>query len=412
LSDEILVSIVIPSYNLGHYLRYALESVLAQTYGHWQAIVVDDGSTDNTAEVIKEFSDPRLTYLYQANRGVSAARNAGILRARGEYLAFLDADDEWEPEFLARCVDAMRRSNSPDLAGVYTAYFNIDQYGRALPQVHACIVPASELRSRLLEGPFIVIHGAVLRKRIVQRIGAFDPKVDGLEDWDFWLRLSSRYALNGIPERLARYRVSSGSQSSNHLRTHGARMRVLQKHFGCLDDPADQSEERKKAYGYAYRWSALELIQDGQADKGWDLLAQAAAILPEILERLDTYYELAVGDQPRGLRGQAHLLDIDANGRDMLARLDRLLAEGGPELRWRWRAAHAQAYLALGMLSDQAGRWDAARGYFASAMASDPRLLKKSPVLRRLVKVCAGQQLVHFGRLAVRKAELIGHGRA
>lgn len=95
LADRCIISIIIPCYNHAHYLPFAVQSVLAQTCAQWEAIVVDDGSTDDTRTVAARFSDPRVRYHYQENQGLSAARNAGIRIARGDYLAFLDADDEW-----------------------------------------------------------------------------------------------------------------------------------------------------------------------------------------------------------------------------------------------------------------------------------------------------------------------------
>lgn len=97
------VSVIIPCYNHGHYLPHAVNSVLAQTFTDWEAIIVDDGSTDNTREVAAQFTDERVRYVHQENRGLSGARNTGIRAAQGAYLAFLDADDEWEPRFLRVC---------------------------------------------------------------------------------------------------------------------------------------------------------------------------------------------------------------------------------------------------------------------------------------------------------------------
>ncbi|MEM4724269.1 MAG: glycosyltransferase family A protein, partial [Candidatus Hadarchaeum sp.] len=110
------VSVIIPCYNHGHYLPCAVNSVMAQTFADWEAIIVDDGSTDNTREVAAQFTDSRVRYIYQDNRGLAAARNTGIRAAQGEYLAFLDADDEWEPTFLEACVAAL--SQQPALAAV------------------------------------------------------------------------------------------------------------------------------------------------------------------------------------------------------------------------------------------------------------------------------------------------------
>lgn len=102
------VSVIIPCYNHAQYLSDAVNSVLAQTYSDWEAIIVDDGTTDSTREVAVGFTDPRTRYLYQENQGLSAARNTGICAARGEYLVFLGADDEWESAFLERCVSVLQ----------------------------------------------------------------------------------------------------------------------------------------------------------------------------------------------------------------------------------------------------------------------------------------------------------------
>jgi hypothetical protein len=117
------------------------------------------------------------------------------------------------------------------------------------------------------------------------------------------------------------------------------------------------------------------------------------------LERLDTFYELACSDQQSGYRGQADRLDIVAIGASMLGRLDTLMAAGSPVLEPLRGPAYGNAYLALAMLSDQAGHWRTARRYLAQAIAANPRLLTSSSVLRRLLKLSAGQRLVGFGRL-------------
>jgi glycosyltransferase involved in cell wall biosynthesis len=132
-------SVIIPCYNQGRYLSSALQSVQGQTFQDWEAIVVDDGSTDSTAAAVARSTDPRIRYVYQENQGLSAARNTGICSASGACLAFLDADDEWQPGFLERCLDVLRSNQR--LAGVYSRTAFIDVRGTVLPQIGGEVVP-------------------------------------------------------------------------------------------------------------------------------------------------------------------------------------------------------------------------------------------------------------------------------
>ena len=109
------VSVTIPLYNKGEYIERSLESVFAQTFGDYEVIVVDDGSTDNGAEIVKQFRDSRLRVIRQANAGPGAARNRGIDESSSRYLAFLDADDEWMPRFLEKSIDILRENPDCDL---------------------------------------------------------------------------------------------------------------------------------------------------------------------------------------------------------------------------------------------------------------------------------------------------------
>ncbi len=153
---------------------------------------------------------------------------------------------------------------------------------------------------------------------------------------------------------------------------------------------------KRRAYGFAYRSTAWGYLQQGQPDEAWRYLARAASTYPPILERLDTFYELACGDQPRGYRGQADRLDIQTNGAEMLQRLAALFA-ADPSLRALEGVAYGNAYLALAMLSDQAGDWATARRYLWQAARRHPGLLSPS-FLRRLLKLSAGKRLVGFLR--------------
>lgn len=391
------VSVVIPCFNHASYLDRAIHSVLAQEFGAWEAIVVNDGSTDDTATVVAQYDDPRIRYIYQDNQGLSAARNTGIRAAEGIYLAFLDADDEWEPDFLQCCVGVLESGGT--LAGVYTLNYFIDDQGTRLPQLGGQIVSTASFRSRNLEGGFFPPNAVLVRSGLVRAVGLFDTRLTSEEDWDLWIRISERHEMQGIPRPLARYRVHPGSMSTNAARMHANRMLVLAKYFGPPEgDPHGWPEEKRQVYAFAYQSTARQYIQQGQSDEGWHFMTQAISTWPLLLERVDTFYELACDDQPFGFRGQADQVDLAESGAKMLGRLHDVLAADSSVLAPLRRPAYSNAYLALAMLSDQAGRWNVARRYLLRASRANPRLLISVPFLRRLLKLCAGHRLVDLGR--------------
>jgi GT2 family glycosyltransferase len=388
------VSVIVPCYNHARYLPQALHSVLSQTFSDWEAIIVDDGSTDNTRDIAARFSDPRVQYKYQENRGLSAARNAGIRAARGQYLAFLDADDAWAPEFLEACVAKLAAVDTA--AAVVTLCRFIDEDGVDLPRVGGRAVSSEAFRACLMEGGFFPPNAALVRAHAAQRAGPFDENLTSLEDWDLWLRIA---ALGGlvlcIPKPLARYRVTANSMSTDAVRMHRNRIAVLTKHFGAAQgEPIAWAEEKRKAYAFGYRCTALGYLEQQQTDTAWRWLEEAVATWPQLLNRLDTLYELALGDQPRGHRGQASLLDVRANREELLDRLESLFVGAPPDVRALRATAYGNAYLALAMLSDQAEDWAAARCYLGRAIRSNPALLLDALVVRRGAKLLLGRRVI------------------
>lgn len=390
------VSVIIPAYNQAHYLASALRSVLAQTLTEWEAIVVDDGSTDNTREVAAGFDDARIRYIYQANQGLSGARNTGVRAAQGQFLAFLDSDDELTPEFLKTCVEALKADRA--LGAVHTATQFIDQSGNTLPHTDAQPLAGDAFKQKLRQGGFFPPVSVVARIDCVREAGLFDITLTSLEDWDVWLRLVQRHPMRGLPQPLVRYRVYPGSMSTNAPRMLANRLAVIAKHVGeASGDPAAWPVDKREMYGYAYRVSALEHLQQRQTEAAWSLLNKAMTAWPPLLAQLDTYYELACGDQGKGFRGEAARLDIEGNGRVMLKWLADLLAQT-PALQSQTRTAYSQAYLALAMLSDQAGRWPLARRYLWQAIRHKPRLITSPSIVRRLIKLVAGQRVFQLAR--------------
>lgn len=389
------VSVVIPTYNHAHFLGDAINSVLNQTHTRCEAIIIDDGSTDDPRSVVLRYQDPRIHFIAQENRGLAGARNKGIDCAKGEFLAFLDADDQWEPEFVEQCLRVL--AADPTLVGVYTGHHFVDEDGNLISTEPGRNIAPEQLYQKLLEGGFFPPCTMLIRSDIVREVGKFDTRLRGMgaEDWDLWLRIAEHYRIQSLSLPLARYRVSRGSMSSNAERMHENRLAVLKKHYGPLGTGTEHPPYLKSlAYGFAYRKSTIEFMQQEQPERAWDYFTQAVNVWPPLLERIDTFYELICGEQAYGCRGQLRDSAVEGNGKAILGHLHALFAES-PPLHQRYRStALGQAYLALAMLNDQAGQWGKARKYLTRAITNQPRLLSNGRVIRRLLKLCAGKRMV------------------
>ncbi len=222
------VSVVIPAYNYATFLPRAVGSVLAQSHRALEIIIVDDGSTDDTPAVCASFTDPRVQTVTQANAGLSAARNTGIRAARHGFVAFLDADDAWEPEFLARIL-ARFDELSPRHGAVATAAARIDPAGDIVPGARFTFGRSGELtvldfclRNRPLSS------NIVLRREVFADCGDFDTGLRSSEDRDMWIRLTARgWRFEFLDEPLARICRHSRNMSRNAPRMKTNSLRVL-----------------------------------------------------------------------------------------------------------------------------------------------------------------------------------------
>lgn len=225
------VSVVIPTHNRAEFLRPAIQSVLAQTYQDFEIIIIDDGSTDNTQNVVRNFHDQRIKYVrYETNRGEALSRNAGILRSEGKYIAFLDDDDEWFPEILEMQVKAMENGHS-DIGLVYTGRFIVDQ---ATDRILSQEIPQKrgDVYQDLLRENFVGATSVVLLKReVIERVGLFDPNIAYGLDFDLWIRISKHSHFEYIKEPLVKYRFHK-SRLSNDLKTVSRGVADMRKKYG------------------------------------------------------------------------------------------------------------------------------------------------------------------------------------
>jgi len=211
------ISVVMPCHNGRIHLPRSIGSIQSQTFTDWELIVVDDGSSDGSADWVSGLADDRIRCIRQANAGVSAARNAGLAKARGEYIAFLDADDSWSPAFLDRMHDLLRISPQAVLA--YCGWQNVGLDGdRGKP----FIPPDYETPDKeavLFAGCRWPIHAVLARRKAIEAAGGFDPRLRNAEDYALWLDVAAKAPIVRLPEVMAQYYFHSSTQaSSQHAR--------------------------------------------------------------------------------------------------------------------------------------------------------------------------------------------------
>lgn len=271
------VTIVIPAYNAGAFIQETLTSVIKQTYQDWQAIVVNNFSSDNTKEIVTSFQDPRITVVDFANHGVIAAsRNHGISLAHSPFIAFLDADDLWYPEKLARCLDALEAGCDIVSHGEVYRYADGSQHNHDYGPTER-----STYERLLIDGNCFSTSAVVCHRGLLQSLGGFDesPQYVTAEDYDLWLRIMARGARAEIlPDMLGEFRIHSNSASSSLTRHFCAVTNVIKRHQREII-PANDSRTRRKVFKRLARYvtfNALLLIKKRQLRGAFQFVKQAS----------------------------------------------------------------------------------------------------------------------------------------
>jgi glycosyltransferase involved in cell wall biosynthesis len=259
-----LVSVIIPTYNAAKFIRETLDSVFAQTFEDYEVIVINDGSLDT--EELERALEPylnRIVYLKQEKRGVASARNTGILRAQGAFLAFLDSDDMWLPEFLSEAVKCFQNAPSLDLVYTDTFFFHDTPPVGTLvmkPSLQQEPVTFDNLLTRRCQ---VVMSCTVVRKRIVVDSGLFDERLRRVEDYDLWLRVAFRGGKMARHQKtLGLHRIHTASLSADGQRMIEDWTCVLTRFRDNVDLPAQVRELLEKTVQEAQ--AELELIKGKQ----------------------------------------------------------------------------------------------------------------------------------------------------
>ncbi len=250
--DLPLISVIIPAYNAEKFLAKTLLSVLSQTYQNIEILVVDDGSSDRTAEIIKSFAqkDSRITLFQQANAGVAVARNLAYLHSKGEYIAPIDADDIWYPQNLEKQVECLTKSE-PFVGVVYSWSLDINEGGLLTGGFYNSTIEGS-VHDTLVYKYFIGnASSSLIRRACFEKVGGYNCKfklenAQGCEDWELHLRIAQYYQFKVVPEYLVGYRQIASSMSGNYAAMAKGHTLIL----------ADVRRYHSKVPDKVYRWSS------------------------------------------------------------------------------------------------------------------------------------------------------------
>ncbi|MDO4160916.1 MAG: glycosyltransferase family 2 protein [Prevotellaceae bacterium] len=279
-----MISIIIPSYNRAHLIKRALKSVTSQTYDDIEIIVVDDASTDNTAEVVKTLNVPNLNYIkLPKNEGACHARNVGIEHAKGEYISFLDSDDTWECEKLEKQYKFLLKNN----ANVVVCNYWKEKDGKKkkkVPDGHDIIIKKEEL----LNANIITTGAILISKEALVSVGAFDESMPRYQDWELVLRIIKKYDIFYLDKPLLTLFFQKNSITNSTS---------MEKKFFALDKMVQKNKKEMLAYpkAYAHHCWSMGLYSLYMNEKRWNLLSKGCLADGFNLRRICIYILLKCG---------------------------------------------------------------------------------------------------------------------
>lgn len=259
------VSVIVPAYNAMRYLPLALDSILSQTFQDFEILIVDDGSRDGIQQWAAQLDEPRVHFFTQENGGSAAARNTGISHATGEYIAFLDSDDLWDPTKLEKQVQLLDQQQ--DIGLVYAWVATMDAEG-VLDGKAYCNSESGDVWDSLIEGDLLVCGSTpMIRRACFGEVGLFDVQFAYAQTWEMWLRIAAKYPFQVIPEVLVHYRSHPGNISKKWQQVEKNYKAIIEKVFSNVTE--QQQQLKGRCYGNAYLRVAWKVLQN----KGGDFVA-------------------------------------------------------------------------------------------------------------------------------------------
>ena len=254
------ISIIMPTYKQANLISRSIQSVLNQTYTDFEVIIVDDGSKDNTKEVVKSFEDVRIRYISQGeNKGVARAHNTSVDFSKGDFISFLGSDDEWHSSKIKKEFKIFEVSDSK-VGVVYSGLWEIYNNEKKYFPLPEHILREGYIHDELITGNFV--HAlSLIRKRCFEKVGTFDEHLSSLEDWELYIRISEYYYFKFIDEPLNLHYLSEDSLTRNLPLQLEATEKIIEKHF-------NEFNKQKKATAAIYGFLASQLCSNGQLGEG------------------------------------------------------------------------------------------------------------------------------------------------
>ncbi|NET06155.1 MAG: glycosyltransferase [Merismopedia sp. SIO2A8] len=252
------ISVIIPAYNASKTILETIQSIQAQTFSDFELIVINDGSTDGTLDLLSQITDPRLKVFSYDNGGLPVARNRGIIQSSGEFISFIDADDLWKPDKLELQLEALKQHPEAGVAYSWTAFIN--EKSEFLYAWEPLFFDG-DVYSQLLVRNFISSGSNILvRRELIESVGEFDPSLKSVEDWDYYLRLAARCPFVLVPKYQILYRRSSQSMTSKVEVMEKANLIVIERAFQMA--PAELQFLKKRSLANAYRYLAKQCLNN------------------------------------------------------------------------------------------------------------------------------------------------------
>lgn len=282
MSHSPVVTVVIPTYNHANFLREALSSLRAQTFPDWEAVVVNNFSDDDTVDVVESFADSRILLENFRNNGIiSASRNRGIALARGKYVAFLDSDDTWHTEKLAKCMEHFDN-------GVGLVCHGLRWIGEQERDMFCGPEQRATFDALLDNGNCITPSATVVVKDLLESVGCFseDPAIVTAEDYHLWIKLAQvSNKMYFIKEILGQYRIHSGNQSGSVMRQLNANLHVFNEFLPNENSYSLKKQVRvRRRYCIAYYGAGRAMQRNGKIEQSWTLLFRGIAYWPFFLK--------------------------------------------------------------------------------------------------------------------------------
>ncbi|MCA9994139.1 MAG: glycosyltransferase family 2 protein [Anaerolineales bacterium] len=287
-----LITVIIPTYNRANYLKQAIDSLLIQQGQKLQIIVVDDGSTDHTSEIVKNFDVPNVLYKYQHNQGGGAARNNGLKYAAGKYIVFLDSDDYFLPDRFIKQRTLL--DNNPHIDVVGSGHLFVNQHNKILNKIHPWeSFPQLNLETILQSCPF-TLPSAMIRKEVLEAVGGFDESLKIHQDTELWTRIALEgYKFAWTKEIKFAYRQHDANKGlTNGVTSRAANLYILEKAFNHKKMPPTLYQQKNKYLAWGHIKSAWREYSAEQIEEAKDDISKAVLLDTELLQDVDSLLDL------------------------------------------------------------------------------------------------------------------------